>query len=314
MARAGRAYPNRPVFTRSPDLIAARVQTQGVTSAVLAARSRQARQVAAAGAARPLVAVKKRTINPASASGTATATVPTRMRAAGHVTGVGATAAVVRIKRRTTGQAATSGVARTISGDPQAHQVVTSGTVRSMRLGKAYIAPRVVGVGQARTVNRAQGGPVGQAASTGNVLSLRGSKTFRIGRVAGGGSPRLMQRRTPPLRVGLPIRSWSARFVGRGRGGVEPMSSLSLEYLEFFVENASGSEQVEVAFTAPGQEPTEGQWHPASWGAAGRAGARARIRVGPGALVLVDGTYQGWVRVTTPSERPVLPSGLVPIT
>ncbi|MEU5863513.1 hypothetical protein ABZ815_20250 [Nonomuraea sp. NPDC047529] len=203
---------------------------------------------------------------------------------------------------------------RTISSDPQAHQVVTSGTTRSMSLGKAYVTPRVAGVGQARTINRAQGGPLHRATSTGIVSALRGSKTFRIGRVTGGGTSRLMQRRTPPLQVGLPIRSWSARYVGRGRGGVEPMSSLSLEYLEFFVENASGSEQVEVAFTTPGQEPADGQWHLASWGAAGRAGARARIRVGPGALVLGDGTYQGWVRVTTPSERPVLPSGLVPIT
>jgi hypothetical protein len=95
--------------------------------------------------------------------------------------------------------------------------------------------------------------------------------------------------------------------------GVEPMSSLSLEYLRFFITNAAGSEQVEIAFTSPGVEPTEAQWQPASWGAVGRNGAEARIRVGPGALVLADGTYQGWVRVERPDERPVLPSGLVPI-
>ncbi|MER6505886.1 hypothetical protein ABT158_03695 [Nonomuraea sp. NPDC001636] len=261
-----------------------------------------------------MTAFKQRAISRASASGMATVTFPTRTRVAGRITGAGTAAAVIRVKRKATSRATASGVVRTISSDPRANQVVTSGSARSMSLGKAFIVPRMAGIGQARTINRAQGGPLHRVTSAGIVLSLRGSKTFRIGRVTGGGIPGLMQRRTPPLRVGLPTRSWSARYVGRGSGGVEPMSSLSLEYLEFFVENASGSEDVEVAFTTPGQEPTEGQWHPASWGAAGRAGARARIRVGPGAVALGDGTYQGWVRVTTPSERPVLPSGLVPIT
>ena len=52
---------------------------------------------------------------------------------------------------------------------------------------------------------------------------------------------------------------------------------------------------------------------PAPLPAAVTSGADVRILIGPGAVQLPEGTYQAWVRVTRPDERPVLPSGLAPI-
>ncbi|MFI6485167.1 hypothetical protein ACIBH1_45165 [Nonomuraea sp. NPDC050663] len=119
----------------------------------------------------------------------------------------------------------------------------------------------------------------------------------------------------PLLRVGRPRRSWAARLHARGAGGVQPISSLSREYVWLYVEGASGAEPVEVAFTVPGVEPAEGQWHDAEWSGRTLEGAHARVRVGPGpdAVALAEGTWQAWVRVTRPDIEPVLPSGLVPI-
>ncbi|MEU1883417.1 hypothetical protein ABZ470_39440 [Streptosporangium sp. NPDC020072] len=95
---------------------------------------------------------------------------------------------------------------------------------------------------------------------------------------------------------------------------MEPISSLSRPYLYIPVENASGAETVEIAFTTPGAEPLEADWHPAEWASVSRRGAEARILIGPGgAVTLAGGTYMAWVRVTNAVEQPVLPSGLVPI-
>lgn len=97
---------------------------------------------------------------------------------------------------------------------------------------------------------------------------------------------------------------------------MEPMSSLSREWIPYFVRGASGTEPVELAFTAPGVEPAETDWKPAEWkpGSATGCGAIARILLGPGGTVaLPDGTYQAWVRITDSVELPVLPAGLVTI-
>ncbi|GGK90336.1 hypothetical protein Ppa06_58120 [Planomonospora parontospora subsp. parontospora] len=96
---------------------------------------------------------------------------------------------------------------------------------------------------------------------------------------------------------------------------MEPISSLSREYVYVFVEGATGAEGVEIAFTTPNVEPTEAQWRPALWHSTGPRGAEARILIGPDTdSPLTDGTYQAWARITGPVERPVLPGGLVPIT
>ncbi|MDP9843265.1 hypothetical protein [Streptosporangium lutulentum] len=96
---------------------------------------------------------------------------------------------------------------------------------------------------------------------------------------------------------------------------MEPISSLSRPYLYIQVDGASGSEEVEIAFTNPGGEPAEDDWLTAEWASSTGTGARARILIGPGgAVALPDGTYMAWIRVNGAVERPVLPSGLVPIT
>ncbi|SDL73499.1 hypothetical protein SAMN05421874_12834 [Nonomuraea maritima] len=97
---------------------------------------------------------------------------------------------------------------------------------------------------------------------------------------------------------------------------MKTISSLSREWLPFFVHGATGVEQVEIAFTGPGVEPAENDWHPAEWkaGSVTEAGATALILFGPGGTVSrPDGSYQAWVRVTAPVEQPVLPAGLIDV-
>jgi hypothetical protein len=95
---------------------------------------------------------------------------------------------------------------------------------------------------------------------------------------------------------------------------LEPISSLSREWIPFFVRGASGTESVEIAFTAPGVEPAEDDWNDAEWNPASVTahGADARILFGPnGTTSRPEGTYQAWVRVTAPPQLPVLPAGLI---
>ncbi|WP_327588463.1 hypothetical protein OHA25_16600 [Nonomuraea sp. NBC_00507] len=97
---------------------------------------------------------------------------------------------------------------------------------------------------------------------------------------------------------------------------METISSLSLEWLPFWVHGAAGTEQVEVAFTVPGVEPVPGDWKPAEWkpDSASARGAVAQILFGPGGTVAKpDGTWQAWVRVTAPPQLPVLPAGLIDV-
>ncbi|WP_424533646.1 hypothetical protein ACOZ38_25255 [Sphaerisporangium viridialbum] len=96
---------------------------------------------------------------------------------------------------------------------------------------------------------------------------------------------------------------------------MEPISSLSTVYVQSFVKGAMGSETAHIAFTKPDLEPVTADWKPAVWGAPTDKGCPARILIGPGAgaVVLVDGTYAMWVRVTGPVQIPVLRAGLVSI-
>lgn len=96
----------------------------------------------------------------------------------------------------------------------------------------------------------------------------------------------------------------------------EKISSLSREWLPFFVRGAVGLEPVEIAFTAPGAEPVETDWHTAGWkpGSVTEHGATTQILFGPGGTVSrPDGTYQAWVRLTAAAEEPVLPAGLIDV-
>ncbi|MEV1168602.1 hypothetical protein [Nonomuraea sp. NPDC049784] len=96
---------------------------------------------------------------------------------------------------------------------------------------------------------------------------------------------------------------------------MEPISSLSREFVYIPVEGPSGGEAVEVAFTNEDGKPAETDWRAAMWDTVTATGADAKILVGPGegAVTLPEGTYRAWVRVTSSVEQPVLPGGLVPV-
>ncbi|MGI5293160.1 hypothetical protein ACQEVF_58980 [Nonomuraea polychroma] len=96
---------------------------------------------------------------------------------------------------------------------------------------------------------------------------------------------------------------------------MEPISSLSREFLYIPVNGPAGGEAVEVAFTNEDGEPAEADWHDAMWHTVTAEKAVAKILVGPGAgaVALPEGTYRAWVRVTSAVEQPVLPGGLVPV-
>lgn len=88
--------------------------------------------------------------------------------------------------------------------------------------------------------------------------------------------------------------------------------SISLEYIHIPVGGATVSNTVEIAVIDSGvEEPAEADWKPADvWD-----GSTAKLLVGPaGTIELADGTYQVWVRVTAPPEKPVVRSGLLEIT
>lgn len=64
---------------------------------------------------------------------------------------------------------------------------------------------------------------------------------------------------------------------------------------------------VEIAFKAPGVDPSGPDWHTGSWETAGVNEYYARLLVGPiGGLVLAVGTWRMWVRITDAPEVPVL--------
>ncbi|MFI9553711.1 hypothetical protein [Nonomuraea endophytica] len=97
---------------------------------------------------------------------------------------------------------------------------------------------------------------------------------------------------------------------------MEPISSLSREWISYFIRGASGTETVEIALTAPGVEPTEADWNTAEWNptSATAHGAVARFLFGPGGTVArSEGTYQTWVRIAAPPQLPVLPAGLIDV-
>ena len=90
------------------------------------------------------------------------------------------------------------------------------------------------------------------------------------------------------------------------------LPSISLEYIHIPVGGATVSNTVEIAVIDSGaEEPAEADWQPADvWD-----GSTAKLLLGPaGTLELANGTYQVWVRVTAPPEKPAMRAGLLAIT
>ncbi|MFI7630282.1 hypothetical protein [Microbispora rosea] len=96
---------------------------------------------------------------------------------------------------------------------------------------------------------------------------------------------------------------------------MEPISHLSTVHVKSFVTGASGGELVQFAFTTPGVEPGDDDWHTAEWETPTVTGCTARLLVGPdGGYEPGEGTWDLWVKATGLVEAPVFNTGQVPIT
>jgi hypothetical protein len=86
--------------------------------------------------------------------------------------------------------------------------------------------------------------------------------------------------------------------------------SISREYLHVPVTGATDSMPVHIAIVARDTEPADDDWNAATWD-----GSDAKLLIGPGSdMVLTDGVYSVWVRVTASPEQPALKAGLLRIT
>ena len=98
--------------------------------------------------------------------------------------------------------------------------------------------------------------------------------------------------------------------------GVE-IPSISTEYarVRLTADVELGAQTVELAFlTSNTGEPTGGDWHTATW--LGTAGTTRNVGVliGPGGLVLAEGTWWCWFRLTDTPEVPARRAGRITIT
>jgi len=102
------------------------------------------------------------------------------------------------------------------------------------------------------------------------------------------------------------------------------ISSLSNEYIKVAVDfTVAGvitdptADVVQMAFLAPGTDPTGPDWVTGSWESdttiVGHPIRYARVVVGPSGKVLVKGSYVVWVRVTDSPEIPVKQAGLLQV-
>jgi hypothetical protein len=222
---------------------------------------------------------------------------------------------LARTKVRAIGAATEASETRRLISEVRAGLVHDQSQARSLTRIKARSIGAAAETGAAAAAHLGRGLPLRLATTSETAASLGWTKIQVIGPVVDRSVVGVFAPWLPPLRVGLPYRSWGAHTPELLRGVVvDPISSLSLEYMRVFVKHARGTEPVEIAFTTPGVEPGPADWKTASWAEAKDKGAVAQILVGPGGTVtLTDGTYQVWVRTVRADERPVLPSGLVPI-
>lgn len=93
------------------------------------------------------------------------------------------------------------------------------------------------------------------------------------------------------------------------------LPSTSVEYLRTTVE-ASGDPTGTApafAFTVTADDPEAGDWHDGEW--VGGTTYDARILVGPGTdVVLTEGRYLAWIKVTDNPEVIVMRCGEVTVT
>ncbi|MGW4639564.1 hypothetical protein ACWEN6_13600 [Sphaerisporangium sp. NPDC004334] len=329
MARLGRGFPAHTVITRplsedSTQSLGGTGQAEQARS-ITPAKSAPTGQVAQSATARPVTAVKVGIVGQVIEVVSVAPVTPVKSAVVGQVVQSDTAVTGAPVKSWRVGQVTEGGAALAITIRAYVAHLVETGQALPITPVKVRTVPPVVDTATARPATPARGRVVGQAVEVGAAPLFTRVKARLLVHATEAARALLIAPPHGPLSVGQPFTTWSASSpyiawsAGPPRteigGAVDPISSLSKIAVRFFVSGASGAEPVEIAFTVPDGEPTESDWHTAEWDNPTQRGAEALIIVGPGGAVpLPDGTWLGWVRVTTPRERPVIPGGLVPIT
>ena len=100
--------------------------------------------------------------------------------------------------------------------------------------------------------------------------------------------------------------------------GVLTLSTLTKRYVEVPVTSRDSTadptgDVVKMAFMAPGVKPVPGDFVTGSWRVGTSGKFYARALVGPGAKVLIPGTYTIWLTFTDNPEIPTDPVGTLKI-
>ena len=93
--------------------------------------------------------------------------------------------------------------------------------------------------------------------------------------------------------------------------------SISTEYarVKLTADVTLNTQTVELAFlTSSTAEPASGDWHTATWLGTADTTRYAGVLVGPNGLVLAEGVYQVWWRITDTPEVPARNAGRITIT
>jgi hypothetical protein len=93
--------------------------------------------------------------------------------------------------------------------------------------------------------------------------------------------------------------------------------SVSTEYARVKISSdvSLGTQPVYLAFlTSSAAEPASGDWQTATWLGTADTTRYAGVLVGPGALVLAEGVYWCWFKVTDSPEVPARNAGRLTIT
>lgn len=93
--------------------------------------------------------------------------------------------------------------------------------------------------------------------------------------------------------------------------------SISVEYarVRLTADVELNSQTVELAFLSSyTAEPSGGDWHAATWLTPAGTTRTAGVLIGPGALVLAEGTWNVWWRLTDTPEVPARKAGRITIS
>jgi hypothetical protein len=129
-------------------------------------------------------------------------------------------------------------------------------------------------------------------------------------------SPDLGHIRTGPAPTRWTTATSTPRWTtGPGRSSSMDRDSTELLPLPIYTDTDPTSSPVRIAILPPGQRPTAGDWHTATWTTIDGT-PHAQIMVGPdgGAITLNAGTWQPWIDITATPEHPLIEGICISIT